>query len=74
MTTDINLTRFNQASLAKLGWKILTSSYNWCVQLVINKYLRYHNFFEVHPKPNNFSTWKGILASRYILLKKMRWI
>lgn len=36
---------FNQAALAKLGWKIITDPQNWWVQIISVKYLRSTNFF-----------------------------
>lgn len=35
---------FNNATLAKLGWKILTEHHNWWVKIVQAKYLRSSNF------------------------------
>lgn len=46
---------FNNAALAKLGWKIITHNENWSVKIVKAKYLRHSSFFSrLKRKPSLF--------------------
>ncbi|PRQ27069.1 putative reverse transcriptase zinc-binding domain-containing protein [Rosa chinensis] len=65
---------FNKAALAKLGWKVITDHNNWWVEIVRKKYLWKFSFFDVPKQPHQSFAWKGILDSRDIILKGMRWI
>lgn len=65
---------FNNACLAKLGWRVLTDNQNWCVQIIKNKYLKNKDFLNTKIRQNHFCAWKGILKSRNIIEKGMRWI
>lgn len=64
---------FNKAAVAKLGWKIIMDHSNWWVQIVKNKYLKNHSFFETKKKSSDSIAWKGILDSRDLITKGMRW-
>ncbi|KAL6145048.1 hypothetical protein ACLB2K_055736 [Fragaria x ananassa] len=64
---------FNKAAVAKLGWKIIMDHSNWWVQIVKNKYLKNHSFFETKKKSSDSVAWKGILDSRDLITKGMRW-
>ena len=65
---------FNQAALAKLGWKILTQPENLWVRIMKAKYLRKSSFFDTKSRPSHSVAWKGILSSRHIILDGLRWI
>lgn len=65
---------FNNAALAKLGWKILTDQQSWWVKIVKAKYLRNSNFFVVKKSSSSSLAWKGILDSRNIIQEGIRWI
>lgn len=64
---------FNNAALAKLAWKLVKDPDNWWVQIVRQKYLRDTNFFQARKKHSSSTAWKGILDSRDLLLKGLRW-
>lgn len=59
----------NQALLAKLGWKILSSTQSPWVQAIRAKYLKQHSFWDVSPSPTSLWLWKSLLRSRPILKK-----
>lgn len=65
---------FNNAALAKLGWKLLTDPNNWWVRIMSAKYLRNKSFFTVKKSSQASLAWKGILDSRELLKEGMRWI
>lgn len=63
----------NNAALSKLAWKIINDHGNWWVQIVRQKYLRKTNFFQANKTPSSSMAWNGILESRSLLVKGLRW-
>uniref|UniRef100_A0A803P4U9 Reverse transcriptase domain-containing protein n=1 Tax=Cannabis sativa TaxID=3483 RepID=A0A803P4U9_CANSA len=65
---------FNQALLAKQGWKIMTNPDCLLARVLKALYFPNNNFIEA--KLGHFSSniWRGILWGRELLLKGYRWI
>ena len=63
----------NQAFIAKLGWKILTDSHNFWVNLVRKRYLKNQSFFTYKPKQSDSAIWRKIMMQRDIIRKGIRW-
>jgi hypothetical protein len=64
---DIQL--FNQAMLAKQGWRLLTSPDSLCARILKGKYFHDCEFMEARNKQNSSHTWRAILHSWELLSK-----
>lgn len=64
----------NAASIAKLGWKILTDKKNLWVKLMREKYLKHTNFFEAKVGTNASIVWRASLRYGFLIRKGIRWI
>ncbi|KAL0799496.1 hypothetical protein Bca101_054671 [Brassica carinata] len=64
---------FNDALLAKVGWRLITEPHSLLAQVFLGKYVRNGSFLDC-PTPNSASHgWKSILAGRAILRKGLSW-
>ncbi|XP_056842911.1 uncharacterized protein LOC130495527 [Raphanus sativus] len=64
---------FNDALLAKIGWRLLKDPQSLLGQVLLGKYAR-NNFFLDCQAPSNASHgWRSVLAGREILLKGLSW-
>ena len=65
---------FNDALLAKIGWRLIKSPDSLIAQVLLGKYARSSSFLDC-PTPSTMSHgWRGILAGREILRKGLGWI
>lgn len=63
----------NRASVAKLGWHIISKKDCLWVKPVSAKYLVNQHLLEVESTTNSTWFWKGILRTRDILVKGLCW-
>lgn len=66
---DIQL--FNQALLAKIGWRIITKPECLLARTLLGKYCHSTSFLKVSKPSNGSHEWKGILLGRDLLLKHL---
>lgn len=64
----------NLALLSKLGWHMHNGKSNLWTSVLHSKYLKKHNFSECPPKSASSHIWKGILHTRPLLEKGIKWI
>jgi hypothetical protein len=64
---------FNQALLAKQGWRLVTDPNSLCARVLKARYYKNGDFMEAKcPKRASF-TWRGILHGRELLRKGLIW-
>ena len=59
---------FNQALLAKIGWRILTKPNSLLAKILLGKYCHMSSFLKVQAASNISHGWRGILLGRDLLL------
>jgi hypothetical protein len=64
-----DLTLFNQALLAKQGWRLITKPNYLCAGVLREKYYHGFDFMSVRRKRNASHTWNAILHGREALRK-----
>lgn len=64
---------FNDALLAKIGWRLLKDPNSLLGQVLLSKYARHTSFLECHASATASHGWRSILAGREILLKGLGW-
>ena len=62
---------FNQALLAKIGWRILTKPDSLLARILLGKYCNKTSFLKVQAASNISHGWRGILLGRDILLNHL---
>jgi ribonuclease HI len=68
-----NFSVFNQALLAKQGWRIITSPNSLCSRVLRARYFKDDDFMNANcPKAASF-TWKSILHGRSLLKEGLIW-
>ncbi|KAG7593940.1 Ribonuclease H-like superfamily [Arabidopsis thaliana x Arabidopsis arenosa] len=65
---------FNDALLAKIGWKLLHQPDSLLSQVLLGKYCHSSSFMESKSPSNASHGWRGILAGREILKQGLGWI
>jgi hypothetical protein len=64
---------FNQAMLAKQGWRLLTDPNSLCAWVLKGRYYPHSDFWNA-TKPRSASyTWRSILHGRALLIQGIRW-
>jgi hypothetical protein len=58
---------FNQAMLAKQGWRLLSNPNSLCAKVLKGKYYHDTNFLEARTKRNSSHVWRAILHGREVL-------
>lgn len=65
------LEAFNQAMLARQGWRLLTVPNSLCARVLKARYYRHSSFLQATSFPKNASyTWRSILHGRELLKKR----
>lgn len=64
---------FNDALLAKIGWRLLKNPYSLLAQVLLGKYSRNQSFLKCTLPATASHGWRSILAGREILLKGISW-
>ncbi|CAA7018096.1 unnamed protein product, partial [Microthlaspi erraticum] len=64
---------FNDAQLAKIGWRLLNQPDSLLAQVLLGKYCHSSHFLAASPPSNASHGWRGILAGREILRKGLGW-
>lgn len=67
-----NLYAFNLAFLAKQGWRIIQELTS-LVSVFKAKYFLHSSFLEASVRSNTSYVWRGIYASREVILQGSRW-
>ena len=68
-----DLALFNQAMLAKQGWRLLTDPTSLCARVLKGRYFPVTDFWNA-PKPRTSSfTWRSILHGRELLKQGIQW-
>ncbi|MCI21781.1 hypothetical protein A2U01_0042951, partial [Trifolium medium] len=68
-----NLRAFNEALLAKQGWRLITHPTSLVAQMLQAKYYPKEHFLKAKPKHNMSYTWRSILQASWILKKGCYW-
>ncbi|CAL5358759.1 unnamed protein product [Camellia sinensis] len=63
----------NSALLSKLGWRTICKDSSLWVKVLERKYLLNDQLMTYSSKRNSFLTWRGILKSRDVLRKGIKW-
>lgn len=61
--------KFNQALLAKQGWRLLTHPESLCARVLCGKYYHNRDFLEATKKKNSSHVWRAIIHGREALKK-----
>ncbi|KAL9438172.1 hypothetical protein AB3S75_023941 [Citrus x aurantiifolia] len=64
---------FNQALVAKQGWRIIQNSKSLVVKVLQAKYFKHGKFMEATLSSNPSYVWRSILWGREVILKGYRW-
>lgn len=64
---------FNDALLAKVGWRLITEPHSLLAQVLLDKYARYCSFLDCTIPTSASHGWRSILAGRDILRKGLSW-
>lgn len=64
---------FNNATIAKIAWKLMNDQDNWLFQILRKNYLRNASLFDAKKKQTGSLAWKGILNARNLILKGGVW-
>lgn len=64
---------FNQALLAKQGWRVLTNESSLLHQIYKAKYFSHTTFMESKLRHAPSYTWRGIWETKSLLKKGFRW-
>ena len=67
-----DLVRFNEALLAKQGWKLRTNQTSLLYKVFNTKYFPTGLVFEAKSKKGSFA-WQSILKARHVIEKGMLW-
>ncbi|XP_056852981.1 uncharacterized protein LOC130502240 [Raphanus sativus] len=65
---------FNDALLAKIGWRLITNPDSLLGQVLLGKYAKYSSFMDVQLTGSASHGWRSILAGREILCKGLSWV
>ncbi|CAL1383578.1 unnamed protein product [Linum trigynum] len=65
--------QFNQALLAKIGWRILNEPQSLLAQIYKGKYFSQGSFLSAQPRSRPSWGWQSILFGRQLLSKGLRW-
>jgi hypothetical protein len=68
-----NLRAFNEALLAKQGWRIITQPHSLIAQVLKAKYFPKESFLKAQPKQNMSYTWRSIIQARWVLKQGCFW-
>jgi hypothetical protein len=68
-----NLRAFNEALLAKQGWRLINYPDSLVAQVLKAKYYPQDHFLQAKPKNQMSYSWKSILQARWILKKGCYW-
>uniref|UniRef100_A0A803KVQ0 Uncharacterized protein n=1 Tax=Chenopodium quinoa TaxID=63459 RepID=A0A803KVQ0_CHEQI len=67
-----NMSLFNNALLAKQGWRILTNENSLMAKILKGKYFPNSSFLDAAVSPAASYTWKSICNARWVLRKGVR--
>lgn len=65
---------FNDALLAKIGWRLIKHPWSLLAQVLLGKYCRDQSFMECSIPAAPSHGWRSILAGREILRKGLSWV
>ncbi|MCH84712.1 hypothetical protein A2U01_0005547, partial [Trifolium medium] len=68
-----NLRAFNEALLAKQGWRLITHPSSMVAQVLKAKYYPNAQFLQAQPKQNMSYSWRSILQASWVLKKGCFW-
>lgn len=70
----LRIRHFNNACLAKFGWKILADSDNWWVKIVKQKYMRHGICWRIRLSNIILLSGKEFINSINVIMKGLRWL
>jgi hypothetical protein len=68
-----DLPLFNQAMLAKQGWRLLTDPGSLCARVLKGRYFPNSDFWNSTKPRSSSYTWRSILYGRELLFQGIRW-
>lgn len=68
-----NLNLFNQALLAKQGWRLLTNPSSVAARVLKARYFPHSSFMEAVCQPGMSFSWRSILAGKTVLARGLRY-
>jgi hypothetical protein len=68
-----NLEWFNQAMLAKMGWRLIQNEHSLVSTVLKAKYFAGGTFMQAKVKPGDSFTWRSIAGARWVLEEGFRW-
>lgn len=69
-----DVTSFNDALLAKIGWRILEKPDSLLARCLLGKYCHDESFLTCRPPQSSSHGWKSILVGRDLLTKQLGWM
>ncbi len=64
---------FNQAMLAKMGWRLIQNERSLVYSVLKAKYFKEGTFMQAIVKPGALYTWRSIAGARGVLKEGLRW-
>jgi hypothetical protein len=68
-----NLRAFNEALLAKQGWRLITHPNSLAAKVLKAKYYQHDHFLKAKPKHQMSYTWRSIMQASWVLKKGCYW-
>lgn len=69
-----DIATFNDALLAKIGWRLVTEPHSLLAQVLLGKYGRFTPFMDCSISSNASHGWHSIMVGREILRKGLGWV
>ena len=63
----------NKATITKLGWRIFMNKDSSWARIMMDKYVKGNNFFNIPKKEGDFVVWKEVINHRKYIRARLKW-